>query len=246
MSCSFLRGELIDFVIHHDITDFHVHRATLHYHSAYFRAYFQLPSSPPHSSTSTTRKRAKRNSSPPAREETQHCDHPTIVHCIRLTRQLRLVEQTPVTAANFRLFLCHLCFASLYCYPPWLPSNDIDLDDPPPLSHTFPPVTAYTISDYTPNELAEYYAVRLPDRTDNIPLSLTLPAIISVDWSYDDPDTRHRDVEPVSIRQFAVGDVLDAEDFCTGKWYEASVADVTEGKVLIHCTEFTLEHDGVS
>ena len=38
------------------------------------------------------------------------------------------MEKTAVTAADFRLFLCHLYFSDYYCYPPVLPKNNIALD----------------------------------------------------------------------------------------------------------------------
>ena len=109
-------------------TDFHVHKFVLHYHSAYFRAYFETLSNSSSSSSSD-------NSQPP-------CSHPHIAHCIHLPQQTEVVENEPVTAADFRLFLCHLYFASHYRYPPYLPKTDIDLEleaDSAPLSLEFPP-----------------------------------------------------------------------------------------------------------
>lgn len=58
----------------------------------------------------------------------------------------------PVTAASFRLFLCHLYFGSHYCYPPLLPKTDIDLEaaDPRPVSLHFPAVTSLDWSNKSP------------------------------------------------------------------------------------------------
>ena len=53
-----------------------------------------------------------------------------------------------ITADDFRPFLCHLYFASHYCYPPFLPKTDINLDtSPSPLSLTFPDVPSIDWSD---------------------------------------------------------------------------------------------------
>ena len=177
--------ELADFVVHYDNTEFHVHRTILHHLSGYFNEYFQLLTAPQDSSTSATRKRARPSSPSSSTEEKQHRDYRTITHCIHVPLQTRSVEQTPVTAADFRLFLYHLYFSQHYCCPPYLPKTDIDLNDPPPLSHTLPPITAYTTSSIGPGEAAVYSAVSLPVNTENVPLRLAMPDIISVDWSDD-------------------------------------------------------------
>ena len=138
-----------DFIIHYD-TDFHVHKLVLYHHSAYFRAYFQ----------------ALLDSSSPS-NGTQPCSsHPQIAHCIHLPRQTRLVEKTPVTADDFRLFLCHLYFSSHYCYPPYLPSADLDLSSDTP---------SLTVDFSSP--ALEIVSVPL--------LDLNFPPVPSIDWSDD-------------------------------------------------------------
>ena len=129
--------QLVDFVIHDvDGIDFHVHKFVLHYHTVYFRAYFQTLSQSSSSSSS---------------DASQPCNHPHIAHCIHLPQQTRLVEGMAVTAADFRLFLCHLYFASHYRSPPYLPKTDIDLAaDAVPLSLHFPPVRTIDWSDESP------------------------------------------------------------------------------------------------
>lgn len=61
------------------------------------------------------------------------------------------VVNRPVTADDFRLFLCHLHFASHYCYPPYLPKTDINLDtavvDDHPTCLQFTSVTHLDMSD---------------------------------------------------------------------------------------------------
>ena len=122
--------ELADFVIHYNNTAPYVHRLVLHSHSAYFKQYFQALGG------------FRLTSSTPA-DAAYECDHPHIAHCINLPKQTRSVWKTAVTAADFRLFLCHLYFSQHYRYPPYLPQTDIDLDtDSPPLCHTFPPSTS--------------------------------------------------------------------------------------------------------
>ena len=157
----FPHRDFIDFVIHYDSRAFHVHRLVLHYHSAYFRTYFQTLSSSTASASTT-----------PSSDSAPACNHPSIAHSIHLPQQTTLVEKTPVTAADFRLFLCHLYFCSHYCYPPYLPQDDIDLNSAAPLSLSFPPVVAV-------------YVAR----------SLSFPAISSIDWSVESPQLRSSDGE---------------------------------------------------
>ena len=123
--------ELADFVIHYNNSHFHVHKFVLHHHSAYFNAYFRTL-------TNTA------SSSSPSSDDAQLCKiHPQIAHCIHLPQQARLAGGEEVDADDFCLFLCHLYFSSHYCYPPYLPLTDVDLDgDSPPLSQTFPPITS--------------------------------------------------------------------------------------------------------
>ena len=129
---------LADFIIHYDNTAFHVHKVFLHHHSAYFRSYFDTLTAPPESSDPTSKK-------------PKRCNHPSIPHCIHLPQQTTLVEQTAVTAADFRLFLCHLYFSAHYCYPPHLPKTDIDLDtETPPVSLSFSPITSLKWCDESP------------------------------------------------------------------------------------------------
>ena len=105
---------LVDFVVHYDHTDFYVHKLVLHHHSTYFRTYLDMLT------TSSS------GSATPF--DTPHsCDHSSVPHCIHVPQQTRLIERTPATAADFCLFLCHLYFASHYCYPPFLPKTDIEL-----------------------------------------------------------------------------------------------------------------------
>ena len=145
-----------DFVVHYEQKALHVHKLILHQHSAYFKAYFDtLPS------TSTASPSDNNTLVDPP------CNHPQIAHCIHLPQQTTLVLETSVTAAHFELFLCHLYFSAHYCYPPYLPRTDIDLDsDPPPLSHNFPPVTSLDWSDDSPLRSAEgegnYWAYNEP------------------------------------------------------------------------------------
>ena len=118
-----------DFLIHYDDTAFHVHNFILHCYSAYFRTYFDTLSESP-------------DSNEPSAKKSKRCIHPFIACCIQLPQQTTLGEKTPVTASDFRHFLCHLYFASHYCYPPYLPKTDIDLSaNLPPLSLTFPAIT---------------------------------------------------------------------------------------------------------
>ena len=139
----FPHREHVDFVIHYDSKDFHVHKQILHHHSAYFRAYFLTLSPPPSRSKAPKRRRAKRSSTPLSEEEAETCNHPSVPHCIHLPQQTTLVAETVVTAACFDLFLRHLYFSAHYCYPPYLPKTDVELSaDPSPLSHTFPPITS--------------------------------------------------------------------------------------------------------
>ena len=135
--------EHADFVIHYDNTAFHVHKLILHHHSAYFRAYFQSLS------------RSSENSSTgPSSERSKRCCHPSITHCIDLPQQITLVEQTAVTAADLQLFLRHLYFSHHYCYPPYLPKTDIDLDaHNPPLSLAFPPTLSLDWSESNNSQL---------------------------------------------------------------------------------------------
>ena len=122
--------KLIDYVIHFDSSDFHVHKFVLHHHSTYFRTHFE-----------TLLQASQDSSSSSSNAPQQPCSHPSIAHCIHLPLQTRLVEGGLVTAADLRLFLCHLYFSAHYCYPPFLPLTDVDLDDDfPPLSLHFTPV----------------------------------------------------------------------------------------------------------
>ena len=129
----FPQCQYADFVIHYD-SDFHVHKFVLHHHSAYFRTYFQTVP-------------ATSDSDASAAKEPKLCNHPTIAHCIHLPQQTTLAQQKVVTAADFRLFLCHLCFGSFYRYPPFRPKNDIDLTANPPLSLNFPRVSSIDWGD---------------------------------------------------------------------------------------------------
>ena len=135
--------DIADFVIHCADTDFHVHKFVLHHHSAYFRAYFQTLSP-----LSRCRHCGSATSSSNA---TEPCDHPTIAHCIHLPPVTKLVSGREVTANAFQLFLCHLYFASLFRYPPFLPTTDIDLnaDPPPAVSLCFPAVPSFDWSAQT-------------------------------------------------------------------------------------------------
>ena len=147
-----------DFIIHYDTKDFYVHKFVLHHHSAYFRAYFQtLPPPAPPRGRQVKRRKAKRSNSPAADEGKEDCDHPSIAHCIHLPQQSMLVQKKPVTAAHFRLFLCHLYFSSHYSYPPFLPKADVDLDaDTLPTSLAFPPVASLDWGiDSTPLRFAD-------------------------------------------------------------------------------------------
>ena len=67
-----------------------------------------------------------------------------------LPLQLTLVEKDLVTAAHLRLFLCHLYFGAHYCYPPYLPKTDIELNSPPPVSLHFTPVRSLDWSNNSP------------------------------------------------------------------------------------------------
>ena len=89
-----------------------MHRFVLHLHSAYFRALFlTLP-------PTTT---------PSARSP--DCSHLHIAHCVHIPAQLTAVTGLAITADHFRLFLCHLYYPAHYCYPPYLPHDDVDLSD---------------------------------------------------------------------------------------------------------------------
>ena len=69
---------------------------------------------------------------------------------------------TPVTAEDLRQFLCPLYFASHYCYPPYLPKTDIDLDaDNPPLRLTFRSIESLEWSDIAPQQRQRDMGVRL-------------------------------------------------------------------------------------
>ena len=216
--------ELVDFVIHYDSTAFYVHKLLLHHHSAYFRAYLLLLNSQG-SPASPTRRRARSSTSFSVNEE-QHCDHPTIAHCIHLPQQTRLVEQTPVTAADLHLFLCHLYFRQHYCYPPYLPESDIDLNNTsPPLSFTFPALT-------------------LLDSDEVADLNCPLPHddVVLLCWGDYRTVRRRSDYdEPASFRHFTTGDQLDAADE-QRRWGRGTVTDVAEGKVLIQGTEWPNEY----
>ena len=98
----------------------------LHHHSTYFRAYFDTLASS-HSGPSSA-----------SSGSAEFCNHQSITHCIHLPHQTKLVEAGAVTAADFRLFLSHLYFGVQYCYPPYLPTSDVDLDEPPFVSLHFP------------------------------------------------------------------------------------------------------------
>ena len=123
-----------DFVVHYASTDFHVHKFVLHHHSAYFRAYFQTLSQSSSSSSS---------------DASQPCNHPSIADCIHLPQQTTLVEKELVTTTEFRLFLCHLYFGAHYCYPPFLPTTDVDFEaDLVPVSlHFLPVVPKYSYTE---------------------------------------------------------------------------------------------------
>ena len=141
-SVHFPPRQLADFVIHYDDTAFYVNKFVLHYHSAYFRTYFDTLSSPTNSSSPTE---------PPTSKKSKHCNHPSIAHCIHLPQQTDLVEKKPATAKDFRLFPCHLYFASHYCYPPSLPKSDVDLAaSSPPLSLHFPSIPSLDWSNTSP------------------------------------------------------------------------------------------------
>ena len=121
--------QLADFVLHYDDISFHIHRFVLHFHSTFFRTYFETLSRATHDSSPSS-KRARR------------CNHPHIDDCYQMLRQIQLVTKEAVTADDFRLFLCHLYFGAHYCYPPYLPLTDVDLDsdvDPLPVSLSFSP-----------------------------------------------------------------------------------------------------------
>ena len=127
----------VDVIIHYAGTDFHVHQQVLYHHSAYFRRHLEGS--------------AAADSSGPASNRPRRCNHPHIAHCIHLPQQTTLVAETVVTADDFQLFLCHLYFSAHYCYPPFLPKTDIDLDaESPPLCQTFPAVTSLDWSDKSP------------------------------------------------------------------------------------------------
>ena len=138
--------ERADFIIHYADMHFHAHKFVLHHHSAYFRTYFQMLSTPSASSSTLSP-----SDSSPSSNSSQPCNHPTIAHCIHLPQQTTLVEQTPVMAGDFELFLDHLYFSSHYCYPPCLPKTEVHLDaDAPPISLTFPPITSLDWSHKSP------------------------------------------------------------------------------------------------
>ena len=124
-----------DFVIDYADTAFYVHKFMLHHHSAYFRTYLETlspPATSQHTTTASTKERKRKSS--------RSCNHSSIEHCVHLPQQTTLVDKKAVTAAHFRFFLCHLYFGTHYCYPPYLPEADIDLDNPPPVSLSFTPV----------------------------------------------------------------------------------------------------------
>lgn len=139
-SVHFPPREVADFVIHYANTHFHVHKFILFFRSSYFRTYFQTLSPPSLGSCSTSSASqsilpsnaicpapsATNNTSSYAKQ--QPCNHPSIAHCIHLPRQTTLVSKEAVDAEDFRLFLCHLYFSSHYCYPPFLPKTDINLE----------------------------------------------------------------------------------------------------------------------
>ena len=123
-----------DFVIHYDVTAFHVHKLVLDHHSAYFRAYFDTLE-PAESLCACTRpcKKAKL------------CNHPSIAHCIHLPPQSRLVDnhldEGSVTADDFDDFLLYLYYGAHQSYPPFHPAAVLDLTSPTvSMSLYFPPV----------------------------------------------------------------------------------------------------------
>ena len=104
-----------DFVIHCGETDFYVHRFVLHYHSDFFRAHLDTVSRATHLPCRSSR-------------QAKACNHPSIAHCIHLPRYTTPVPTRSITANDFRMFVCHLYFGSHYCYPPFLPKTDVDLE----------------------------------------------------------------------------------------------------------------------
>ena len=123
-SVIFPRRQLVDFIVHYDGVDFHLHRLVLQHHSTYFRKLFDTPSQSADSETSEPTESFDSEAQTPAAKRMKQCNHPHIAHCIHLP------QQTEATAVDFRLFLCHLYFSSHYSYAPYLPSTDIDLDSP--------------------------------------------------------------------------------------------------------------------
>ena len=72
-----------------------------------------------------------------------HCNHPSIPHYIHLPQQITLVDNVMVDANNLCRFLCHLYFSSHYCYPPFFPKTNVDLEqDCACVSISFPPITS--------------------------------------------------------------------------------------------------------
>ena len=93
---------LVDFLIHYDGADFHVHKLVLYRHSAYFRTYFDTLDAVA-TAQPTVALRILRADSPaqaplsdsgsPVSKKAKLCNHPHIAHCIHMPQQTRLVEQ---------------------------------------------------------------------------------------------------------------------------------------------------------
>lgn len=156
--------EVADLVLHYDSSHFHVHKFVMLHHSTVLQPIIQALSSPSKSGSPVAKKAKIAHSdatqpgdrpadtSSSSSDNAEPCNHPHIAHCTHLVLQTTMMSGDIVTAADFRLFLCHLYFSNHYRYPPYLPKTDIDLDADslPSLSITFPLIPSLDWSASSP------------------------------------------------------------------------------------------------
>ena len=185
-----------DFVLHYMGQSFHVHQLVLHVHSGYFKALFDtLP--PPHTAPC---------------DHSPDCHHPTIAHCVHIPTQWQPITGTVLQADTLRLFLCHLYFPSHYRCPPYLPHDDIDLDNellPGLLPYDFPEPRRDELRPYNPLGPPEGGQLRSPPNP-TVPGSVVFKeGLLTLAHYFDCPRLLQR-CEDIATRFYLRGGVSGA------------------------------------
>ena len=166
-----------DVIIRYRDVDFHVHRLVLHRHSTVLETMFDALAgcSQEDEDDNDKENESKDELKPPHKKRRTSADRKPRL-CLPLSKSSRDYESLTkpmeygwvTTAAGMELFLRFLYFPDQYCFPPYLPLDDVDLLNPPPHK------TSYSEPDDPEPLIAQIQRATASVQSDNNPSSNTV------------------------------------------------------------------------